>query len=93
MRQRIRKFDPTSVAKMMGVLYGLIGLLFIPIILFIRTMAPDEAKTAMGFGFGPVLAIAFPLIYACIGFVFGFIGAALYNVVAGWVGGIEVELE
>ncbi len=93
MRQRIRKFDPTSVAKIMAVLYGLMGLIFVPIILVVGAIAPPEAKSAFGFGMGAGLAILFPVIYACIGFVFTYIGAALYNVVAGWVGGIEVEIE
>ena len=31
--------------------------------------------------------------YGLMGVVGGAIGAALYNLVAGWVGGIEVELE
>ena len=44
-------------------------------------------------GFGTMFAIAMPLMYACMGVVGGAIGAALYNLVAGWVGGIEVELE
>ena len=29
----------------------------------------------------------------CFGIVGGAIGAALYNLVAGWVGGIEVEID
>ncbi len=34
-----------------------------------------------------------PVIYAVMGFVFGIIGSALYNLVAGWIGGIEVDVE
>ena len=43
--------------------------------------------------FGIGMVIAFPLIYACFGFIFGIIAAWLYNVVAGWTGGIEVEMQ
>jgi hypothetical protein len=39
-----------------------------------------------------MMAIAMPIIYAVMGVVGGAIGAALYNLVAGWVGGIEVEI-
>lgn len=49
--------------------------------------APEQA------GFGILFAIAMPLLYACIGAVGTLIAAALYNLVAGWVGGIEVEFE
>ena len=31
--------------------------------------------------------------YGVIGVIGGAIGAALYNLVAGWIGGIEVEME
>ncbi|MCY4058166.1 MAG: hypothetical protein OXG44_09205 [Gammaproteobacteria bacterium] len=37
--------------------------------------------------------IIWPLGYAALGFVFGAIYAALYNLGASWVGGIEIELE
>jgi hypothetical protein len=36
--------------------------------------------------------IFFPLIYGLVGGVFAAIGAAIYNLVAGWVGGLEVEI-
>jgi hypothetical protein len=41
------------------------------------------------FGFG----VFIPIIYGVMGFVFGIITAAIYNVIAGWIGGIEVEVE
>jgi hypothetical protein len=41
------------------------------------------------FGFG----IFIPIIYGVMGFVFGIIMAAIYNLIAGWIGGIEVEVE
>jgi hypothetical protein len=45
----------------------------------------------MGLGIG--FAILVPLIYAVMGFVSGAIGALIYNLVASWIGGIEVEVE
>ena len=45
----------------------------------------------MAFGVG--FAVVAPLMYAVMGFVSGVIGALLYNLVAKWVGGIEVEVE
>ncbi len=43
----------------------------------------------MMIGFGVLM----PVIYGVMGFVFGVIGAAIYNLIAGWIGGIEVEVE
>jgi hypothetical protein len=34
-----------------------------------------------------------PVLYGIFAIITGAIGAALYNLVAGWVGGIQVELE
>lgn len=39
-----------------------------------------------------VAQAAFPLLYGLAGFVFAAIGCAIYNLVAGWTGGIEIEL-
>lgn len=86
MAQRISRFSVGQTAKVLGVLYALMGLLFVPIFLIAGRLTPQ------GQTFAPRLALALPVIYGLIGFVFTAIGCALYNVVAGWVGGIEVEL-
>jgi hypothetical protein len=86
MSQRIRRFGVGQTAKVVGILYLLIGLLLAPIFLFAATFAPEQS----GFGIG--LAIAIPILYGCAGFVGAAIGCLIYNLVAGWVGGIEVEL-
>jgi len=39
------------------------------------------------------MLIFLPIMYGVIGFIAGAIGAALYNLVAGVVGGIEIEVE
>jgi hypothetical protein len=43
----------------------------------------------MGLG----VMIGMPIMYALMGFVFGALGALIYNVFAGMVGGIEIEVE
>ena len=85
---QIKRFSIGQSAKFMGVLYLLFGLIFVPFFLLMGMFGPD------GFGgFGTMFAIGMPVMYACMGVVGGAIGAALYNLVAGWVGGIEVEIE
>ena len=42
---------------------------------------------------GVAALIFLPIMYGIIGFIAGAIGAALYNLVAGIVGGIEIEVE
>lgn len=51
--------------------------------------ADTPAFLGMMFGVGAVIML--PIFYGAMGFVFGAIGAALYNVFAGVVGGLEVE--
>jgi len=88
---QIKRFSIGQAAKFLGVLYLLFGLLFIPFFLFIGMMAPNEGSGAF-FG-GTLMAVAMPIVYAIFGVIGGAVGAALYNLVAGWVGGIEVEIE
>jgi hypothetical protein len=88
MAQRIRRFSVGQSAKVLGVLYLLMGLLFVPFFLLMGAMAPEGTG-----GFGTMFAIGMPLLYAVFGVIGGVIGTVLYNLVAGWVGGIEMELE
>jgi hypothetical protein len=88
MAQRIRRFSIGQSAKFLGVLYLLFGLLFVPFFLLIEMFAPEGTA-----GFGMTFALAMPILYAIFGVIGGVIGAALYNLVAGWVGGIEVEFD
>jgi hypothetical protein len=85
--QRLRRFSIAQTAKVLGVLYGLMGLVFLPFFLLAALISPE--KTGFGLGF----AILLPILYGVCGFIFTAIGCALYNLVAGMVGGIEVQLD
>ena len=87
MVQQLRRFSIGQTAKVFGLLYALIGLVFAPFLILAALIAPDIA----GFGIG--FAIGMPILYGICGFVVTAIGCALYNWVAGMVGGIEVTLE
>ena len=50
---------------------------------------PAVIVAAMMFGFG----IFMPVFYGVFGFIFGVISAAIYNLIARWIGGIEVDVE
>jgi hypothetical protein len=90
--QRITRFSIGQSAKFLGVLYLLFGLLFLPFFLLIGMFSP-EAQSGPGAIFGTIFAIGMPIMYAIFGVIGGAIGAALYNLVAGWIGGIEVQLD
>lgn len=84
---QIRRFGVGQTAKVVGALYALMGLVFVPIFLIASMVSPN--KSGIGAGF----ALALPIIYGVVGFIFTAIGCAIYNFVAGLVGGIEVELD
>ncbi|HMH56380.1 MAG TPA: hypothetical protein VK535_08965 [Gemmatimonadales bacterium] len=85
--QRLSRFGIAQTAKVLGVLYGLVGLVFIPFFILSMQFAPNKG------GIGPGFALAIPVLYGLAGFIFTAIGCALYNLVAKYLGGIEVELE
>jgi hypothetical protein len=93
----VKRVGPLSVAKNAGVLYALIGLIvgaFFSLFAMAGVFSRDSGAGAGIAGLVGVGAIVrFPIFYACIGCVGSLIAATLYNVVAGMVGGIELDIE
>lgn len=102
-KMMIRKVGVLSVAKIQAIILFAVSLIFaVPLGLFfiifglIGAGAGGDAGFAMAGGgivMGLVYMIALPIMYAVIGFISGLIGALAYNLVAGMVGGIEIEVE
>lgn len=94
-KRKLKRVAPLSVGKILAILYGGMGLLFVPVFLLISLLAPQGlAGPQVGvLAFGMGFAIMVPFMYAAMGFVGGVISAAIYNLAARWVGGIEVEVE
>ena len=94
----VRRMGVFSVAKLSGLLYGLlgfvIGIFFSLFSLAMSGMAREmgEPGAAIGMLFGIGAVVIMPIFYGGIGFVGGALMAWLYNVIAGWVGGVELEL-
>ena len=93
----VRRVAPGSAAKVGGVLYALIGLLIGALFSLFAMVGGgmaggSDVMPMMGiFGAGAVIIL--PIVYGCLGFIAMFIGAVLYNLVAGWVGGLNIDLE
>lgn len=95
---KIKKLGVLSSAKIQAILMAIIGLIlgiFVAIIASLGAAISSTATDGAGFmvSLGVAAIIVLPILYGTAGFVFGAIGALLYNLVASWVGGIEVELE
>jgi hypothetical protein len=96
----IKKVGPMSLAKILGIIYAVIGfiagLFFSSFVLMgtaLGTVLEDSPVPMVGVIFGIGSIVAFPVLYGILGFVGGIIVAGIYNIVSNWVGGIEVELE
>lgn len=81
MKTQIIHISKLQTAKVMAVLYLVISL---PLTLF---MFLPPLITHQPVQWGMIWWL--PLFYTIFGFVFTFLGAWIYNGVAGWIGGIE----
>lgn len=86
MQYRIRRFEIHLTALTVAILYFVLAVLIVPIVYLASRNAPGEALPGFTFVLGPFL-------YAVFGYVFAAIGCWLYNIVAGWSGGVALTLE
>ncbi|HEX7696529.1 MAG TPA: DUF3566 domain-containing protein [Candidatus Acidoferrum sp.] len=97
----VKRVAPGSAFKIGLVMYAILGLVLGIFMAFIsmvagtlgslgQSAAPGAKLLGFGMGFGAI--IFFPICYGVIGGIFAAIGAAIYNLVAGWVGGLEVDI-
>jgi len=92
---RIRRFGVVKTATVVAIMYMVIvGVFVVPFALLALLVAPTQGSGSAGTG---VSILLFGLVaifgYGLLGWVFTAIAAAIYNLAAGWVGGIEVEIE
>ena len=92
MTTRLRSVAPLQLGIVTAAMYFIIGI--IEAIVFAFSAAPISrtpgAPAASTFVW---LAVAMPFIFAIAGFVGALILAVVYNIVAGWTGGVELRFE
>jgi hypothetical protein len=93
----VKRVGPVSAAKISGTLYAILGLFAGAVFSLIAMVSGFSSQTDGAGGMGAVIGagsiIVFPILYGCIGFVVTLAFAALYNLLAGILGGIEVDLQ
>jgi hypothetical protein len=93
----LKRLGPLSCAKITGTLYAILGLVFGAIFSMVSLATGFGSNTSGGMGFGALMGVgaivALPILYGGMGFVTTLIGAWLYNILAGVVGGIEMDLQ
>ena len=92
----IRKIDPVSAGKVIGVIYAIIGLIMGIIVsistIFIRTtMWSSFFYNRMMPSAGIFAFILYPILYGIFGFISAAIFAIIYNIVVTWVGPLDIE--
>lgn len=93
--KKIKRINPSSLAKVLGTLYVLFGfiggIVFLIIAVFFGGF--DHSPKAEAVIFGVAAPVFLPILYGIIGAVAGFVIAFFYNLVAKWTGGIELDIE
>jgi hypothetical protein len=96
---RVTRIGVLSAGKLYGLLAGFFGLLFGVFVALFSVVGAgfaaqngDGAEGALGFLMGVGAVVFLPILYGVIGFVSGVLTAWIYNLLAGAVGGLEIEL-
>ena len=94
----VKRVGVLSIAKIealimavFGLIIGVVSGLFFGLISAVMSTASGGSAAAGGFGILGV--IVFPILYGIMGFCAGALGAVIYNFAAGFMGGIEMDLE
>jgi hypothetical protein len=91
----VRRIEPMSAAKVGGVLYGLLGLVF-GVLFTLISLTGFSAMAGMSsygalFGVGAIILL--PICYGVVGFIFMGLSAIFYNIAAKFAGGLVLQSE
>jgi hypothetical protein len=93
----VKRVVPLSFAKIAGTLYAIMGLIFGCIVSLVAVAGGFSAERSGFAGLGAMVGVGaiiiLPIFYGVIGFIATLIGAWIYNVLAGLVGGIELDVQ
>jgi len=90
----VRRVNPLSFAKVSGIVYAILGLIIGAMFaLFSHDGGRGSGGAFFNAVFGVGALIVMPIGNGILGFVFSLILAVLYNLVARFVGGIEIQID
>lgn len=87
--KELKRIGPLSLGKIFGMVGAIFGVI-VGLVLALFSGALGEPFWGDNWFVQVILVTIF---YAIVSFVGGVIYAALYNLVAGWVGGVRIELD
>ena len=85
----LHRIGPLSAAKVVAVLYAIFGLVMGALFSIAALFRADGGYAPL---WGVAAVVIFPVLYGVLGFLVTLIATWLYNVVAGALGGIELDL-
>ncbi len=85
MTYTLAQFAVHQTAKVIALVYGILGLILAPVFFFVSRSQPGGALP-------PWMIVVGPIVYAALAYVFTAVGLTIYNFIAGRTGGIEFTL-
>lgn len=90
--KKITKVGVLSLAKFTAAMYALFGFLAGVFFSIFSALGMKTEAGNLGPAVGMAAVIVFPILYGAMGFVGGLITSVFFNLIAGWLGGIEIEI-
>ncbi len=100
MNLTVRSLGVLALGKVMGCIYGFFGLIFGALFSLFSVVGGmgmmgsemgSEQAIPLLFGVGAIIIL--PLLYGVMGFLAGLLTALIYNLCAGFIGGVEMEVD
>ncbi len=86
--KKLKRIDPKSTAKFLGLFYAVLGFLGCAIFLIMSLFSTKSAALI-----ALVFTVLVPIFYGIMGLVIGYLMAFIYNLIAERIGGIQIEIE
>jgi len=90
--KRIKRFGVYQTSKVAAVIFFFVGLIIVIPLGFIIQHTMGGNSLNMPFG-GGIMFFLLPVLYGVMGFIMTAISCSIYNLIAKWIGGIEIEFE
>jgi hypothetical protein len=90
--KRIKSFGIYQTSKVVAIILFFSSLIFVIPFALMMKLAVGHNISGFPFG-GGAFIVLLPVFYGIMGFIMTAIGCLIYNLVAKWTGGIELEFE
>lgn len=96
MKQELKRVDPLRTANVAALVYGVLmcafAVMFLPIFL-LPGLLGASGQSGLETVFLGFMVVLYPVLGAVMGWITGLLGAAVYNLVVRWIGGVILEFE